>query len=180
LLDEFREAYLNRGKTGERAAYIGAVLALGGVLLHLEEQLALSDVDPAYMWFIDLTRELEDLETGIIPPVFRCRGGRKGLSTVEWLRRFAVVEAIELFHATGMKYDDAARRVILAYKPGVSASEALSWCKEFKKRTAVKNKEAAELYEDMMAMIPTSGAQDLRRQIAILFAERGLPAPNFK
>jgi hypothetical protein len=141
----------------------------------LEEQLALSDVDPAYMWFIDLTRELEDLETGIIPPVFRCRGGRNGLSTVEWLRRFAVVEAIELFHATGMKYDDAARRVILAYKPGVSASKALSWCKEFKKRT-VMNKEAAELYEDMMAVIPTSGAQDLRRQIAILTLRAAIQA----
>ena len=35
-------------------------------MLHfLEEPFAVSDGDPAFMWFVDLQRHLEDLDTGI-------------------------------------------------------------------------------------------------------------------
>src|SRR5262249_5295567 len=110
-LDGFRKAYLRRAKTGERAAYIEALGALGMVLLWLEEPLNLSDEDPAFMWFVDLIRHLEDLDTGIVPPVF-CPGqtGRKGLSTAEWMGRVWAVHAIELLHAVGVKYPAAAKR----------------------------------------------------------------------
>jgi hypothetical protein len=93
MLSEFREAYLDRAKIGERAAYIEAIRALGGVLLFLEEPLSLSDADPAYLWFMDMTTNLEDLDAGVVPPVFRCPVGSKGLSTVEWMRRVWVVTA---------------------------------------------------------------------------------------
>src|SRR5262249_30534266 len=42
-LIEFREAYLGRAETGELAAYIEAILKLGGVLMYLEEPLGLSE-----------------------------------------------------------------------------------------------------------------------------------------
>jgi len=67
-LIEFREAYLGRAKTGELAAYIKAILILGGVLMYLEEPLGLSDDDPAYQWWCDLAQHLEDLSIGIVPP----------------------------------------------------------------------------------------------------------------
>src|SRR6516164_6644781 len=83
---EFREAYLRRGETGERAAYIKAIRALLGVLGLIPEHHGLSDGEPACMWFFDLTRHLEDLDTGVVPPAFRVRDvQRSALSTV--LRR---------------------------------------------------------------------------------------------
>jgi hypothetical protein len=171
-LNEFREAYLKRAETGERAAYVEAIRALLGVLLYLEEPLDLSDEDPAYMWFGDLISHLEDLNSGIVPPVF-CPGeeGRKGLSTAEWLRRAWAVHAIELLHATGTKYAAAAKRAIRGYQlHGVSEKEALSWCAEFRKGR-VKNREAAEVYKDYMAAIQGFNAQQLQDSIAILCDE---------
>jgi len=167
-LDGFRKAYLRRAKTGERAAYIEALGALGMVPLWLEEPLNLSDEDPAFMWFVDLIRHLEDLDTGIVPPVF-CPGqtGRKGLSTAEWMGRVWAVHAIELLHAVGVKYPAAAKRVILRRQlHGVSEKEALSWCKEFSRRR-VKHREAAEVYKDFMAGIRQSSAQELQDAVRI-------------
>jgi hypothetical protein len=80
-LNEFRQAYLRRDKTGERAAYIEAIRALTGVLMYLEEPLNLSDDDPPVMWFFDLTRELEDLNACVVSPVFRCPVRSRALST---------------------------------------------------------------------------------------------------
>jgi hypothetical protein len=174
-LNEFRKAYLDRAEIGERAAYIEAIRALGGVLLFLEEPLSLSDADPAYLWFMNMTTNLEDLDAGVVPPVFRCPVGSKGLSTVEWMRRVWVVTAIEQLHATGMKRRAAARRAILAYKlHGASEKEVLSWCAEFRKGR-VKNREAALVYGDVMAWVRTASPQELQRVIA-----RELPSPNVR
>ena len=57
-LIKFREAYLGRAETGELAAYIKAILELGGVLMYLEEPLGLSDDDPAYQWWCELAQHL--------------------------------------------------------------------------------------------------------------------------
>jgi hypothetical protein len=177
-LNEFRKAYLDRAEIGERAAYIEAIRALGGVLLYLQEPLRLSDEDPAYMWFMDLIRNLEDLDAGVVPPVFRCPVGSKALSTVEWMRRVWVVNAIELLHATGMKYRAAARRAILAYKlHGASEKELLSWCAEFRKGR-VKNREAAFVYEDLIAWRRTASAQELQKSIATHLPK--LNSPNVR
>jgi len=178
-LDEFREAYLKRSETGVRAAYIEAIRALLGVLLYLEEPLNLSDEDPAYMWLVDLIRHLEDLNVGVVAPVFQCSTWRnKALSTAEWMARERVVTAIELLHATGTKYKAAAQHAILGYKlHGVSEKEVLSWCAEFRKGR-VKNREAAWLYGDWMAWVRMSNAQELQGAIARLFDEWELPAPN--
>jgi hypothetical protein len=161
-LNEFREAYLRRAKTGERRAYIEAIRALTGVLMYLEKPLNLSDDDPAVMWFVDLIRHLEDLDAGIVPPAFRCPVQSKGLSTAEWMERAWAVLAIELLHATGMKYLAAAKRAILHRQlHGVSEEELLSWRKEFRKGR-VKNREAASVYEDYMAGIRECNAQELQ------------------
>jgi hypothetical protein len=165
----FREAYLRRAETGERAAYVEAIRALTGVLLHLEEPLTLSDEDPALMWFFDLVRHLEDLDQGIVPPMLDCTERIKGLSTAEWMKRVWVVIATEHLHATGMKYKVAARQAILGHKlHGVSEQEALSWCAEFRKGR-VKNREASWVYQDLMASIRKSNAQELQQGIALLF-----------
>jgi hypothetical protein len=166
-LNEFREAYLRRAKTRERRAYIEAIRALTGVLMFLERPLNLSDDDPALLWFFDLVRHLEDLDAGIVPPVFRPLFGAKGLSTAEWMERVWAVCATELLHATGMKYPAAAKRAILRRQlHGVSEKELLSWCKEFRKGR-VKNREAALVYEDYMAGIRGRNAQELQRSIRI-------------
>src|SRR6516225_3245960 len=130
---EFREAYLRRGETGERAAYIKAIRALLGVLGLIPEHHGLSDGEPACMWFFDLTRHLEDLDTGVVPPAFRVRDvQRSALSTVEWTWRRDVVVAIEMVQKGGMTYRDAARRAIRGFKlRGVSEKEVNSWRKEF-------------------------------------------------
>jgi hypothetical protein len=169
-LIEFREAYLKRSETGERAAYIEAIRALLGVLLYLEEPLNLSDEDPAYMWLIDLIRYLEDLHVGVVAPVFRAPWGSNALSTAEWMTRQWVVYDVELLHvAKGMKYEAAARRIIRGRKlHGVSEKDVLSWRKEFKKGR-VKNREAAQLYEDGMAYLRGCGVEELQRNVARLF-----------
>jgi hypothetical protein len=170
-LDRFREAYLRRVETGERAAYVEAIYALTGVLSNLEESLAMSDAEPAYMWLCDLCRHLEDLDSGVVPPTLDCAERIKGLPTVEWMKRMWVVTAIEHLHATGVKYKTAAERAILGYQlQGVSEQEALSWCKEFRKGH-VKNREAAWLYQDSMAWIRTRSAQELQQGIVTLFPE---------
>ena len=167
-LDRFREAYLRRAETGERAAYVEAIGALTGVLLYLEEPLAVSDEEPAYMWLVDLCKHLEDLDQGIVPPTLDCAERIKGLPTVEWMKRLWVVNAIELLHATGMPLEDAAQQAILGYRlRGVSEEEALSWRKEFRKGR-VKNREAAECYEKYVATIRGDDAQSLQRSVAML------------
>lgn len=170
-LIEFREAYLGRAKTGERAAYIEAIRALLGVLLYLEEPLNLSDEDPAYIWLVDLIRHLEDLNVGVVAPVFQCSTWRsKALSTAEWVARQWVVYDIELLHlAKGMKYKPAARRVIHGHKlDEVSEKEVLSWCKEFQQGRVV-NQEAARLYEDGIAYLKRHSAEELQQDVAKLF-----------
>jgi len=172
-LDRFREAYLRRHETGERAAYVEAIGALTGVLLHLEEPLAMSDEEPAYMWLCDLGRHLEDLDSGIVPPTLNCAERIKGLPTVEWMKRLWVVGAIELLHATGMTLEVAARQAILGYQlQEVSEEEALSWRKEFRKGH-VKNREAAECYEEYVATIRRGDTQELQRSVAILLRSWG-------
>ena len=169
-LIEFREAYLKRAETGERAAYIDAIRALLGVLLYLEDPLNLSDEDPAYMWLVDLIRDLEDLNVGVVAPVFRCpTWGNKAMSTAQWMARQWIVYDIELLHAAGMKLEPAARRVIRGHKlHGVSEKQILSWRKEFKKARVV-NQEAPRLYEDGMAYLKSRSAKELERDIAKLF-----------
>jgi hypothetical protein len=165
-LVEFREAYLRRAKTGEREAYARAIQALAGVLIYLEPPLNLSDGDPAYMWLIDLIRHLEDLNVGVVPRVFRPDGGRKGLSTAEWLMRQEIVSDVELFHAADMTYDAAAERVIRGHRlRGVSEKEVLSWCKEFQKGN-VKNQEAAYRYEDSMAAWRQASLEERQKYVA--------------
>jgi hypothetical protein len=155
-LIEFREAYsrheTSKHETGKRAAYIDAIRALSGILMYLEEPFGLSDGDPALMWFVELALHLEDIDAGIIPPLF-LSPRKKGLSTVQWMARERVVSAVELIHAaTDMKYALAARRVIRGYKlPGVSEKEVDSWRKEFQKGRVPR--EARELYDDNMAWL---------------------------
>jgi hypothetical protein len=121
--------------------------------MYLEPPLNLSDCDPALDWFCDLIRHLGDLEFGIVPPMLDCAVRSKRLPTVEWMKRVWVVRAIELLHATGMKYEAAARGAIIGYQlRGVSEKEALSWRKEFQKRK-VRNEEAMQVYEDNMAWL---------------------------
>jgi len=172
-LIEFREAYLGRAETGELAAYIEAILKLGGVLMYLEEPLGLSESDLAYQWWCDLAQHLKDLSIGIVPPpVLKCPVGMKGLSTVEWLARERVVYAIELLHATGITYDAAARQVIRSYKlDRVLKEEALSWRREFKKHK-VGNRRAMELYDEEMAWLEGASAEELKRDAAQLFKEK--------
>jgi hypothetical protein len=85
------------------------------------------------------------------------------------MKRAWVVHAIELLHATGMKYRPAAKRVIRG-NHGVSEKEALSWCKEFRKGN-VKNPEAASVYKDYMAAIRRFNAQQLQDCIRVEIGE---------
>jgi hypothetical protein len=179
-LDEFREAYSRRAEIGERAAYVEAIRALTGVLLYLEDPLNLSDEDPAFMWFVDLQIHLEDLDSGIVPPMLDCDVRSKGLSTVEWKNRLWAVLDIETLHAAGMKYKDAAIYAIRGQKLlEVSEKEVLSWCAEFRKGR-VKNREAVALYKDARAWLQRNegDAEELQQAVARLFHEWGLPTPN--
>jgi hypothetical protein len=161
-LDEFREAHLRRAETGERAAYVEAIRALTGVLLHLEEPLAMSDAEPAYMWFFDLTRNLEDLDSGVVPPMLDCDERKKGLSTVEWMQRVWVVASIEGLRATGMSLKDAAKQVIRDRELKEKVKEVLAWRAEFRKGK-VPNREAKEIYSDFLGL-PVSAAAIRRRR----------------
>jgi hypothetical protein len=163
--EEFHEAYLNRAKTktGERAAYISAIhIACGAA-----ERLGVFS-DEEIDWFLLLAEHLKDLELGIVHPVLDCPMRSKALPTSEWHERAGIVNAVELLHASGMKYKPAAQRVILHMKlQGCSEKQVLSWCAEFKKGR-VKNRAATRNYETAMKSIRGRSAEQLQRWVTKL------------
>src|SRR5262249_25153490 len=134
-------------------AYNLAIERVMDVIAHLGQPFSLSHDDPAVMWFLDLGRQLEDLDSGIVSPTFRCAAGSNALPTTEWMKRVRAVVTTEHHHAAGVKWKEAARRAIVDHGlEAGSESDVLSWCKEFR-RGNVKNREAAREYEDLMSGI---------------------------
>jgi hypothetical protein len=176
------EAYANRAKTGEQAAYIEAVgAALHAFLLYwgrwCYEQSRTCPPGEASDWLENFASHLADLESGAVHPAFETVRS-KTLLTSQWLERFHAVWRVELFHAAGIKYRAAARRVIsISELRGCSEKDVLSWCAEFRKGR-VKNRIAAKLYKDYKEELQNLPIEEIEKQAAEIWEIRNCPVPN--
>jgi hypothetical protein len=168
LLDEdynhILKAYQNRAKTGERAAYIEALLGVLHVFgLYSGKYHFKALPHEVHDWLEDFVTHLEDLNSSVVHPMFDT-GGSAGLLTSEWLKRCDVVTTTELFRAAGMKRESAARHAILFQKlEGYSEKDVLSWCAEFRKGR-VKNRRAAEIYERYMERLRSLSPEKIEKE----------------
>jgi len=89
---------------------------------------------------------LEDLNDGLVSPVFDCPRQSNALSTNIWSERAVAVLVVEALCLLGARPRAAAKRVISNMSLDVSEADVLSWRSEFKK-DKVKNREARALYQ---------------------------------
>jgi len=130
----FYLAYSERGKKGERAAYIEALgVLITGKRDFMHRYGLKNDCDT---WFKDLEEMLRDLDDGIVSPLLDCQARSNALPSTTWLERTAAVLAIEVLCLLDVKVSAAAQRVIDAM-PGLGASEGdiLSWRAHSRRRT---------------------------------------------
>jgi hypothetical protein len=170
-LHELHTAYLGRGKTGERAAYIGALKVLHYAMSEFAATYGCAN-DECFTWFGGLWRMLEDLNDGIISPVLDCPVRSNAFPTNIWLERVAAVIAVEALCLLDMKFSAAARRVITTMPLDASENDIRSWRAEFKK-DKVKNRLARLFYQDTMAWLPTQGRAEIENFLKETF-EAGL------
>jgi hypothetical protein len=154
-LGSFYEAYLNRKKTGEREAYIRALMALSGLVKHVASRCEKTAqprtpryyYEECFDWFEVLISMLEDLDRGIVSATLDCQLRGKNLPTNVWVQRVTMVLAVEGQRLLGMKSRAAAQKVVDAIPhKGTSGEDILSWCAEFRKGR-VKNEIARRIYE---------------------------------
>jgi hypothetical protein len=173
ILLDLADAWAERSKIGERAAYIKAMDAAGSAFLYLMQRAGPKKGVPFeeyILWFLGLKRDLIDLDSGIVAPVLDCKNRVKGLTSSEWLERFEAVWAVEVLHSTGMKYKAAAKRVKEAMRAPKNISEAaiLSWCAEFRKGR-VKHPLIAAEYKNTSFLWREPGKHDLSSLVEDLF-----------
>jgi hypothetical protein len=170
-LDTFYTGYLDRGKTGERAAYIEALEVLHFAMSEFARLYGCAN-DECFHWFKGLQQMLEDLNDGVISPVLDCPVQSKAYPTNIWLERLAAVIAVEALCLLGQRPSAAAQRVITTMPLDASENDISSWRAAFKK-DEVKNRVARPIYQDHMAWLLTAGRAEIEKDVKDMF-EAGL------
>jgi hypothetical protein len=181
ILLDLADAWAKRSKVGERAAYIKAMDAALSAFLYLMQVAGPKSrervlFNECILWFFRLQQDLVDLDRGIVAPALECKNRMKGLTSTEWLFRSEVVCAVEILHATGMKYKAAAKRVKEGMRLPKNISEVaiLSWCAEFRKGR-VKHSLIAGDYQYTSVLWREPGKFDLSRLVEGMFKAWELP-----
>jgi hypothetical protein len=154
-------AFSERKVIGERAAYMIALEQLNEVVLETAIRYGCNTPD-CFKWVGELRQMLEDLNEGIVSPVFDPPVPRKkAFPTDVWQERGHAVIAVEMLRCLGMKKPAAAKKVIKALPElGASEKDLVSWCAEFRKNK-VPNREARESYQSSMKGLREQSREDI-------------------